>query len=358
MAIPSSGEIEKLYKKHGGNISSMAAELGKCNATVYGWCKRYGLKGQGVGGAKTQAPPYETLKRMHDACGGVVAEMARRGGWKPNTVLKWCTENGLRATGRDQFRSVYPQVIDERVTDGYVLCFSDCHWWFEEKSRAHEALLIVAKKLKPVMVVANGDVLDGARISRHDPSGLDPLPTFADELHITNQHMAEIANATGDARRYLAVGNHDSRMSRYLVMHAPEMDGVDGTRLDHHILGWSFCMSVTINTDVVVKHAFRGGVHATWNNTLHDGRTIVTGHLHSQQVRPFTDAHGIRYGVDLGCLADPSWPQFNYTISNTKNWRSGFAVLEFRKGELLPPMLATVQNNNSVVLQRNEVVLP
>mgnify|MGYP003333764226 CR=1 FL=1 len=100
-----------------------------------------------------------------------------------------------------------------------------------------------------------------------------------------------------------------------------------------------------------------GGIHATYNNTLHDGRTIVTGHLHAQQARPFTDAHGTRWGVDLGCLADPTWPQFNYTTANTKNWRSGFAVLEFRAGRLLPPMLASVTDWGDVVLQRNEVLL-
>jgi hypothetical protein len=61
--------------------------------------------------------------------------------------------------------------------------------------------------------------------------------------------------------------------------------------------------------------------------------------------------------VDLGCLAEIHWPQFNYSLNNTKNWRSGFGVLEIRNSRLLPPMLATVLDSGDVVMQRNEYLL-
>lgn len=319
--------------------------------------RELGMKGMGTGGTRTKHPGRDAVLAAYNSCGGHLSHMASVLGVAPSTVSGWTRELGLKSKGREAYEAVYPQVVHEKLSDGFVLCFSDAHLWFEERSRAHEALLIAARKLKPAIVVANGDVLDGARISRHDPSGLDPTPALADELHIAKVHMAELAKVCKDAKRYFTMGNHDSRLSRYLANHAPEIEGVDGSRLDHHILGWQFCMSLTVNRDVFIKHAFRGGIHAVYNNTLHDGRTIVTGHLHAQMVRPFTDAHGTRYGVDLGCLADPDGPQFNYTIANTKNWRSGFAVIEFRNGKLLPPMLATVQDDGSVYIQRNERLL-
>ena len=40
-----------------------------------------------------------------------------------------------------------------------------------------------------------------------------------------------------------------------------------------------------------------------------------------------------------GMIAEISGPQFLYTEDNVKDWREGFAILEFKDGELLPPEL-------------------
>jgi transposase-like protein len=356
---PPKAELRRLYEQHGGNICQIASALGRPTPTVSNWYRALRLTGKGRGGTPNTALPDNEIRALYDRHGGSFSQIAKAIGRNASTVANWCRRLGLRGAGKDRYsyESVYPQQIDITLEDGYVVCFSDAHLWFDEKSRAHEALLVAIQRLKPAIVIANGDILDGAKISRHDPSGLDPPPSLADELDVVKRHMAEIARASKGADRYWPLGNHDSRLSRYLANHAPEFEDVDGSRLDHHILGWQFCMSVVVNGDVMIKHAFRGGVHATYANTLHDGRTIVTGHLHAQMVRPVTDARGTRYGVDLGCLADPSWPQFNYTLNNTKNWRSGFAVLEFKDGFLLPPMLASVLDNGRVYLQRNEALL-
>ena len=55
-----------------------------------------------------------------------------------------------------------------------------------------------------------------------------------------------------------------------------------------------------------------------------------------------TDYNGTRWGVDSGCIATSRGPQFTYTEENPHNWRSGFAVLTWLKGVLLPPELVTV----------------
>ena len=39
--------------------------------------------------------------------------------------------------------------------------------------------------------------------------------------------------------------------------------------------------------------------------TLWSGRTIITGHLHAQGIRPHSDYNGTRWGVDAGTMADP-----------------------------------------------------
>lgn len=357
MSKPSEAELRAVYDECNGVVVRVAERMGKPLNTVKHWYRQLGLGGKGRGGPSKLMPPRGELEAAYARFGGNLQVIAEHFGRSRTAVHSWLREMGLQGKGRAAYQSAYPGKIAVSIRDGYAICFSDAHFWFEEKSRAHEALLVACKKLKPVAVIANGDLLDGASISRHPPSGIDPVPGLADELEVTKCHMAEIARATPNAQRYFTLGNHDARFSRYLAQHAPELEGVDGSRLDHHILGWQFCMSVALNDDVIVKHRFRGGVHATRNNTLNDGRTIVCGHLHSQKVTPVTDARGTRYGVDLGCLADPNWPQFAYTEENTKDWRSGFGVVEFKSGRLLPPMLASVMDDGSVYMQKNERLL-
>ncbi len=96
-----------------------------------------------------------------------------------------------------------------------------------------------------------------------------------------------------------------------------------------------------------MKHRWHNGQHATYNNTLKSGRSIVTGHLHKLQVYPYSDYGGRRYGVDTGTLAEPYGDQFVYTEMNPVNWCSGFCVLTFKDGMMLPPELCEVINGSA-----------
>ena len=106
-----------------------------------------------------------------------------------------------------------------------------------------------------------------------------------------------------------------------------------------------------VNNNTVVKHRYKGGQHATFNNALWSGMNVITGHLHSQRVSPITDYGRTRWGVDTGCLAYTQGPQFSYCEQNPSNWISGFGVFTFHDGELLPPELVTVWND-----ERSEIV--
>jgi hypothetical protein len=84
---------------------------------------------------------------------------------------------------------------------------------------------------------------------------------------------------------------------------------------------------------------------------------MVTGHLHSQKVTPYSDYNGTRYGVDTGCLSPTTGPQFNYLEDNPRDWRSGFAVLTWWKGQLLTPELVSVLDEAKGLVQfRGEVL--
>lgn len=243
----------------------------------------------------------------------------------------------------------YKRVNETRIENGSVVVFSDAHFWPDQpKSIAHQALLEVIKQLKPKAVIANGDIFDGARVSRHAPLGWAKLPTVKEELEICEEYMHEILLAADPKRcdLFWNVGNHDQRFDRMLVSNASEYEGIL-QRLDDRFSQWDFAWSLDINSDVMVKHRYHNGVHAGYNNTLKSGRSIVTGHLHRLLVTPFADYNGRRYGVDTGTLSDTLSPQFDYAENNPSPHTSGFAVLTFKDGKLLPPELCECLDNHA-----------
>ena len=143
------------------------------------------------------------------------------------------------------------------------------------------------------------------------------------------------------AERKWTIGNHDMRFDRALAINAPQYDGVL-ERLSDIFPEWDMAWSMRVNNTVMIKHRQANGVHAAYNNTLKGGLSMVTGHLHRLAVTPWADYNGRRWGVDTGTRADPLGPQFEYLENNATPWTSGFAVLTFADGLLMPPEMCQV----------------
>lgn len=232
------------------------------------------------------------------------------------------------------------------VADGIVLIGSDAHYWPGDPTAAHQAFVKLCRKLKPVGVVLNGDIFDGARISRHERIGWEVLPDVMAELKAVQARLCEIERAAPNAWKKRTRGNHCLRFEKYLGMHAPEFKEVAGFRLRDHIPAWEESWSVWVN-DLIIKHRYHNGIHGAYNNALKGGKSIATGHLHSLKVTPWTDYNGTRYGIDTGTLADPWGPQYEYLEDGARNWRAGFAVVTFKGGKLLPPELCEVMDGTA-----------
>jgi hypothetical protein len=233
--------------------------------------------------------------------------------------------------------------IDLGILDGTVIVFSDAHFIPGQRTTAFKGLLWAIRELKPKAIIANGDCFDGASISRHDVTD-QPQTSVIQELKACQGALGEIEEAAKAARHNVKLlftwGNHDIRFGNRLAQHAPQFKDVQGFKLTDHIPNWEFCWAVWPTDDVIVKHRYKGGIHATHNNTVNAGVSVVTGHLHSLKVTPFSDFNGVRFGCDTGTLAETDGPQFTYAELNPNNHRSGFAVLNFHNGKLLWPQLA------------------
>jgi hypothetical protein len=272
-------------------------------------------------------------------------DMDLRGVYRRRERLE--TKIGRQITGPDatrttRFHIAHPQRFHVDVPDGVVLVASDGHYWPSQgPSTMHRALVAFAKALEPAAIVFNGDAFDGAAISRHPPIGWADQPTVQEEIEVCQERLHEIELAAPSSCKLVwTLGNHDSRFETKIATVAPEFAKVSGVSLKDHFPSWEPAWSCWINENTVIKHRFKGGMHAPQNNTLWSGKNIITGHLHSAKVQPITDYNGTRYGVDTGCIADAFGPQFvDYTEDNPVNWRSAFAVLTFKAGRLLMPQL-------------------
>lgn len=247
--------------------------------------------------------------------------------------------------------------VNVEMESGMIIVGSDAHYWPGIISTAHRAFVMAIKELKPRMVVMNGDAFDGASVSRHDRIQWEVRPNVKQELDAVHDRMAEIEQVAGNAKLHWTWGNHDMRFNSRLSGYASQFEGVHGFSLADHFAGWRFSTSVMVNDHTMIKHRLANGIHAVYNNALKSGASMVTGHLHSLKVTPWTDYTGTRYGVDTGTLAAPTGEQFTYAEDGPANHRSGFAVLTFHNGLLLPPeMLQVIDEEEGLVCFRGQVV--
>jgi hypothetical protein len=271
-------------------------------------------------------------------------------------ILTSYKERGFKYESKDEMLKKNTARYELGIENGVVLVFSDAHFWPGIRTTAFKGLLWAIKTLKPKAIINNGDAFDGAAISRHPRIGWDSKPSVIEELKACEMALGEIEDAAGKAKLIWALGNHDARFENRLANTVPEYMAVGGFKLSDHFPAWIPCWSCWPTDHVVVKHRYKGGIHATHNNTVNAGISIVTGHLHSLKVTPFADYKGNRYGVDTGTLADPSGPQFvDYLEDAPTNWRSGFAVLTFKDGRLLWPELVHKYDDGKIEF-RGQVV--
>jgi hypothetical protein len=264
-------------------------------------------------------------------------KLAKVGVYLP-TVSERASSNGSNAFGKGSWQvpaAAYKPRQNATIKDGRLFVFSDAHYMPGEPPVAHEALLILAKRLKPKGIIANGDILDGGTISRHDVLGWAKPPTVAEELDTCKTRLAEIDRAVGSAcRKWRTIGNHCSRFDRKLATDMPEFAGVEGMRLEDHLRDWPASYTVMLNEDidpVFVVHNIKGGAHAPYNNVKAAGCTVISGHLHSQKAEPFSNLFRDCEGIDAGMLADKDNHAFAYRMDRPADWRSGFVVMTFDK---------------------------
>jgi hypothetical protein len=311
----------------------------------------------GTGGEAMAADEFVALLYEH---GGSAYAMAKACGLTHKVVAmrRQTIEDALEIVlprGRPETwrRQAHRKRVDVHVDDAQVLVFSDVHAWPEVYGVAMAGIVDLNRKLKPDIVILNGDGFDGAQISRHARLGWDSRPTPAEEIEALSDFLEQVRKANPNARYIRSIGNHCSRFETYLSSNAPAVEGMKGTTLSDHLPGWEECMGIYVNNpECTIKHRGRhNGIHATYNELRRRGASFVHGHLHRQKCVHHGNAHGDIWGVDLGMTAPRNHPGFDYMELDVEEWVSGFGVLTFVDGKLQQPDLATVVDEDRGLLK-------
>lgn len=254
--------------------------------------------------------------------------------------------------------------------NGTAVVGGDLHTWkMDTHAPGWKPFVRVIEEVKPAIVVVNGDVINGSRISQHPRIGWEDQPMVEEELRAAQSHLGEVeqvANTlyevnTGTMARNIPhfgvelvwnMGNHDERFETRLAKVAPEYEGIKGIHLKDHFPAWRPAWSTLIGDPkdgLIVKHRLRGGVNAARSNVAVAGMSIATGHTHQMGLYVLHDYAGTKYGVECGMLASDLGPQFkDYLEDNPRNWTMGFCVFRFIGGRVLMPELVRVRANGAV----------
>lgn len=239
---------------------------------------------------------------------------------------------------------------------GRVIIFSDAHFT-DETTTGFRALLKFIEYFKPKAIICNGDAFDGAVLSRFPSINYDRKPSVLDELNYCKTHLDAIEKVKPAGCRLIwTLGNHDMRYEAALVARAPEFSGVDGFSLKYHFPNWETCWSFWVNDDTVIKHRHKGGRYAGYNNVQASFCNIFTGHTHVLTCSPISTFDQKTYwGVQTGTLADINHESFQYTEDNAKDWRQGFIMASWERGQLLMPEMIMTYGEDEVMF-RGEIL--
>jgi predicted phosphodiesterase len=290
---------------------------------------------------------YDTLRAL-ESCGNNNDAAARQLGIHSKTMFHRVKlariefPNGIEAEVPKRW--TYPRVKNIEAPNTKWIIGSDLHIWDAQPTLIFQAFQKLAKQLKVDGIILNGDVIDGARISSHRL----PRQTQAPKINVEIESAKKLLKSLPKCKHMLwTLGNHDIRIDNYVASNANELSDYI-ISLQEHFPNWDFSYAFDIN-GTEIRHRFRGGIHSAWNNTLHSGINIITGHTHQLQVTAVRDRNGSRYGVETGMMADPFGPQFEYTEGAPSRSQQGFVVISFDEdGYMFPPEICEMVRGRPV----------
>lgn len=212
-----------------------------------------------------------------------------------------------------------------------ILVIPDCHHPYAD-ALAWGTCLAAAAALRPDCAVIIGDFPDCYAVTSHvrDPRRRRPQQ-MAWELGCANEE-ADRLSAIGLDRVEYVEGNHETRLTRFIAEHAPELDGLAGLtvreqlRVDARGWGWTpYKESLQIGEMSFTHDVERCGVNTARQSLQDYGHNITIGHSHRAAVAyAGTTAGKTHVGLNVGWLGDYSSVDYRHRDMARRDWQHGF----------------------------------
>jgi predicted phosphodiesterase len=213
-----------------------------------------------------------------------------------------------------------------------AVSLSDQHIPFQDK-RIEKQTLSMLRNLQPDVIILNGDVVDFYSVSSFLKDPARKL-TLQDELDQTKVYVAKVRAACPNADIRYTTGNHETRLTRYLLSNAKALSGLRclnlGELLD--LGGQEVKLHGTegfrLNRNLIVTHGSRISRHAGSTARMEfDAHLMsgVSGHTHRVGRYDVSGAGGEYSWIEQGCLCQL---EADY-ITGVPNWQNGLAIIEY-----------------------------
>lgn len=210
-----------------------------------------------------------------------------------------------------------------------ILFIPDCHIPYQDE-RAFSLMLKVGKAFKPNHVIIGGDFADFYSVSSHDKSP-DRIKSLEAEVSQVISKLLEVKKI-GAKNNVFVAGNHEDRLTRYLMQKAPELfDTVSIEKvLSLKEIGFQYVpykSDYKIGKLYVTHDTGKAGVmaHKQALDAYHSN--IVINHTHRIGYIIQGDAKGDKnVGAMFGWLGDSSKIDYMHNINIKKDWALGFGI--------------------------------
>lgn len=210
-----------------------------------------------------------------------------------------------------------------------VLFIPDVHIPYHDV-RAVDLMLSAMEDWKPDRVVIGGDFVDFYAVSSHDKNPMR-RNRLADEISEAVDMMWRIKKLGATQHTYIC-GNHEDRLTRYLMQKAPELYDLLNIQsvLKLENLGFDFVpykQHTQVGKLYTTHDTGKAGPNAHKQALDAFGHSVLINHTHRFGLIIQGDITGERrIGVMLGWLGDLNKVEYMHNINATKDWQLGFGL--------------------------------
>lgn len=210
-----------------------------------------------------------------------------------------------------------------------ILFIPDCHFPYQD-AIAFDLMMEAANDFKPDHVIILGDFIDMYSVSAHDKNPKRAM-RLEEEITASVNALWRVKGLGAKNNVYIS-GNHEDRLTRYLMQKAPELwDRINvPTVLALDKLGFEYVpykSHYKIGKLFATHDTGKAGYNAHKQALDAFHRSVIIGHTHRMGYTVQGDADGDKHvGAMFGWLGDVKQVDYMHNINAVKDWTLGFGI--------------------------------